>query len=150
MAVGIVLTAFAANGYEEGLLQQVSGMVGMLLGSWLASRLCVPLATQLSSSPQVLPVLQSLTCIGIIFAMWLLAKLGGRTVRQRWVESFSRQDRFAGALLGLSVGTLVISVSATTLRALGIPLGETIWASRLGGACGWLGQMILGALPSAC
>jgi membrane protein required for colicin V production len=126
-----VLVLFAGRGILRGFVEELSGLVGLVGGIWLAGRL-YPRAGQILNAYIADPIWAEtaaflLILVGVLTAVSLL----GGFVRSLLALSFaSWPDRLIGGVIGLSKGLIICSAAIMLLHvSLGDPDFTT--ASRL-------------------
>jgi S1-C subfamily serine protease len=117
----VVLIAYLVYGYRTGLIRSLGGIIGVVLGGFLAI-LLVPLVTGLVQDPALRTVATIAVVVIVVVGFYYAGAALGRLVQSR-VKGLGvrRVDRALGAVVVTIVAALVISMLATSISALGIP-----------------------------
>jgi S1-C subfamily serine protease len=116
-----LLVAYLVYGYRTGLIRSLGGIVGVVLGAFVAI-LLVPIVGALVQDPS----LRTVATIAVVVAVVVGGYYGGAAlgrVLQSKVKGLGvrRIDRALGAVVVTIVAALVVSMLATSISALGIP-----------------------------
>lgn len=133
LALLIILASFAANGLMQGMVRQLLGMLGFLLGLFLASNLYPRLAAALARNPRLVLAAQPAAFAVILLGVWISANMLGFVLR-RSVRPSDRDwpDDVAGGLLGLVTGVLLLSTLILGMTQLGMQLGAALARTQVG------------------
>ena len=74
LIMGLVLVVGAINGFRKGVISQLGGVVGVIVGVWLAFRLGASVSTWIGVEMSPL-VAYILVFVAAIAAMWLLTHI---------------------------------------------------------------------------
>jgi membrane protein required for colicin V production len=117
MIILVLLVLFLLRGVMNGLLAEISGLLGLLGGLWYAQYAHQDLVPYLGDAIRN-PVWRDLAAYGLVFLTVLLAvDLLGRLASKAFSLTASPLlDKGLGAALGLVRGMVVCSVSLVLLR----------------------------------
>jgi membrane protein required for colicin V production len=111
----VLLGLAVIDGLRKGIVVQLGGIVGILLGIWLAFRYSAPLGAWLRIDPEIsgyvafgLIVLVSILAIGLIG--WCLGKMIN-------LVGLGLLNRLGGAVLALVKGVLILGALLIVLEA---------------------------------
>jgi S1-C subfamily serine protease len=128
----VVLIAYLVYGYRTGLIRSLGGIVGVVLGAFIAV-LLVPLVTSWVQDPG----LRTISTIAVVVAVVVGGYYGGAALG-RLIESrvrglgIRRIDRALGAVVVTIVAALVVSMLAASISALGVPgISQAIASSQV-------------------
>ncbi|GAA3879931.1 MarP family serine protease [Leifsonia kafniensis] len=125
----LVLVAAFFNGYSNGLLRSISGIVGLVLGAF-AAYLVVPLVGSWVPAPEWRAAATLAAVIVLVFGGLSLGLSVGRRIGRRARKSvLGWLDRLLGAAFTLVATALAMSMLAFSLGTLGIPGVSTTIAS---------------------
>lgn len=123
--IAVLVTIPAFFGYRKGFLRKLFGLLGLLVGFFLAVRFYANLFDLLSkfikSDPVIVKVLSFLIIIGAIYGIgvWLATFMSG-------VNSGTKKlDKISGAIMGFVQGVVVTSVLLVNMASLGMPEQHT-------------------------
>jgi len=121
-----VIAFFAIRGLFRGLLNEVFGLVGILLSVLLATKMMSDAANWLDQFVDIPPALSTILGFILVFAAVQLAIQFLNHVLQKIVKLtfLSAIDKLAGGLFGLLKGAMIISL-LTMLVAL-LPMSENL------------------------
>jgi S1-C subfamily serine protease len=128
----LLLVAYLVYGYWTGLVRSLSGILGVVIGGFIA----VLLVPHISSWVQD-PDLGTAITIAAVVALVVGGHWGGATVgnllqRKMRGRGLRRVDRVLGAVVTTIVAALVASMLAASIGALGVPaLSQAIASSRV-------------------
>jgi S1-C subfamily serine protease len=116
-----VLVAYLVYGYRTGLIRSLGGIVGVVIGAFLAIFL-VPLVTAWVQDPNLRTVATIAVVVAVVVGGYYAGAALGRFIQAR-VKGIGvrRIDRALGAVVVTIVAALVVSTLATSISALGIP-----------------------------
>jgi S1-C subfamily serine protease len=116
-----LLIAYLVYGYRTGLIRSLGGIVGVVVGGFLAI-LLVPLVGALVQDPSLRTVATIAVVVAVVVGGYYAGAALGRLIQSR-VKGLGvrRIDRALGAVVVTIVAALVISMLATSISALGIP-----------------------------
>jgi S1-C subfamily serine protease len=116
-----ILIAYLVYGYRTGLIRSLGGIVGVVLGAFLAIVL-VPLVTSWVQDPSLRTVATIAVVVAVVVGGYSGGAALGRLIQSR-VKGLGirRIDRALGAVVVTIVAALVVSMLATSISALGIP-----------------------------
>jgi S1-C subfamily serine protease len=127
-----LLIAYLVYGYRTGLIRSLGGIVGVVVGAFLAVIL-VPIVTAWVQDPN----LRTVTTIAVVVALVVGGYSGGAALG-RLIQSrlkgvgLRRVDRSLGAVVVTIVAALVMSMLAASISALGVPvLSQAIASSQV-------------------
>ncbi len=113
----IFVAIFVVNGVRRGFLRGIAGFLGLVVALVLAVQFMDELSSILlyffSLSPQVAVLLTAVIIFVIVLAAFILAAKFLRAVLN--FAALGWLDRFAGSLLGLLKGAVVVSILALIL-----------------------------------
>jgi S1-C subfamily serine protease len=128
----LLLIAYLIYGYRTGLIRSLGGIVGVVVGAFLAVIL-VPVVTSWVQDPN----LRTVTTIAVVVAL-VVGGYSGGAVLGRLIQSrltglgLRRVDRALGAVVVTIVAALVMSMLAASISALGVPvLSQAIASSQV-------------------
>src|SRR5580692_2350592 len=116
-----LLIAYLIYGYRTGLIRSLGGIVGVVVGGFVAI-LLVPLVTSLVADPSLRTVATIAVVVIVVVGGYYGGAALGRLMQSR-VRGLGvrRIDRALGAIVVTIVAALVASMLATSISALGIP-----------------------------
>ena len=145
LALLAVLAAFTLGGLLQGLVRQLAGWFGLILGLILAVLFSPWLARRIAP-PQPPFYLTLVVFTLIVVGVWTVASILGRLHQQHAAQQpHDGWDEIGGALLGLASGVLVLLAALPMLIRLGVVSTEPLAASALGA---WLLQLAERLWPS--
>lgn len=160
LVIVAAVAAFAVWGWWRGLLREIFGIAGLVLGVLAAWRLAPPLAGIIKLSPRFMPWISILTAVVLFILVVILANFAGRIARRMFVRGpLKPLDRFGGFVFGSVKGALLVVLAAAV--ALLTPMKATLtdssrrarllpWALRLAQPLSnWARDGISGAVASA-
>jgi S1-C subfamily serine protease len=117
-----ILVAYLLYGYRTGLVRSVGGMIGIAIGGF-AAVLLVPVVTRLVENPGFRTAATLLVVVALVVGGHAIgAALGGLVQRRMKRNGLRRIDRLLGAVLTTIVAALVVSMLATSIGSLGVPV----------------------------
>lgn len=134
IAIAVVACAGLIRGWITGLLKQAAGMVGFLLGLWLAGTLCATFGDYLGDLTGASHTLGRVVAFTLIWvcvplSLVLVAHLLSRLLD---IIHLGLLNRLGGALLGAAKYVLMVSVLFNVLdRVSVLPADGEVVASRL-------------------
>lgn len=127
-----VLIAYLIYGYRTGLIRSLGGIVGVVVGGFVAI-LLVPLVTSWVQDPSLRTVATIAVIVAVVVGGYYGGAALGRAIQSR-VRGVGvrRVDRALGAVVVTIVAALVVSMLATSISALGIPgVSQAIASSQV-------------------
>jgi S1-C subfamily serine protease len=127
-----VLVGYLVYGYQIGLVRSLGGIIGVVVGAFVAI-LLVPLLTTWVEDPS----LRTGVIIAVVLALVVGGYMGGSAIasaiqRRMKLRGLRRVDRALGAVLTTIVAALVVSTLATSIAGLGVPvLSQAISSSTV-------------------
>jgi S1-C subfamily serine protease len=132
--IGLValLIAYLVYGYRTGLIRSLGGIVGIVVGAFLAIIL-VPLVQSWVQDPTLRTVLTIVIVVGLVLGCYYGGEALGRVIQGRLKGvGLRRVDRALGAVVVTIVAALVMSMLASSISALGVPaLSQAIASSQV-------------------
>lgn len=134
IAIAVIACVGFVRGWLTGLLRQAAGLMGFVLGIWLASALCARLGDYLrhltgasQTLGRVVAFILIWVCVPLVLVV--LARLLARLLK---AINLGFLDRIGGALLGAAKYTLMVSVLFNVLDAVKVlPADGEVAVSRL-------------------
>jgi S1-C subfamily serine protease len=116
-----ILIAYLVYGYRTGLIRSLGGIVGVVVGAFVAI-LLVPLVTSWVQDPSLRTVATIAVVVGVVVGGYYGGAALGRLIQSQ-VKGLGirRIDRALGAVVVTIVAALVASMLAASISALGIP-----------------------------
>jgi S1-C subfamily serine protease len=127
-----LLVAYLVYGYRTGLIRSLGGIVGVVLGAFLAIIL-VPLVQSWVQDPTLRTVATIAVVVALVLGCYYGGEALGRLVQSRLKGvGLRRVDRALGAVVVTIVAALVMSMLAASISALGVPaLSQAIASSQV-------------------
>jgi S1-C subfamily serine protease len=127
-----LLVAYLIYGYQTGLIRSLGGIVGVVVGAFVAI-LLVPLVTSWVEDPTLrTAAILAVVLILVVGGHAAGAGIGKAIQRRMRGRGLRRIDRALGAILTTIVAALVTSMLATSLATLGVPvLSQAIASSQV-------------------
>jgi uncharacterized membrane protein required for colicin V production len=135
LGIILILVFHMVMGWRKGLLSMLGDMGGLVLGLWLGTRYVghmVAFVTPYLVGPAWL--LSALFFLGLFVAGRVAAKAVANIIKRAiYIPGLSSMDRFAGAAVGLGIGTIVVTFVIGILAYLPWPyFVKLIQASEIG------------------
>jgi S1-C subfamily serine protease len=127
-----VLIAYLVYGYRTGLIRSLGGIIGVVVGAFLAI-LLVPLVTSWVQDPSLRTISTIAVVVAVVVGGYYAGAALGRLIQSR-VKGIGirRVDRALGAVVVTIVAALVVSMLAASISALGVPgVSQAIASSRV-------------------
>ena len=127
-----VLVVYLVYGYRTGLIRSLGGIVGVVLGAFVAI-LLVPLVTSWVQDPSLRTVATIAVVVVVVVGGYYAGAALGRLIQSR-VKGLGirRIDRALGAVVVTIVAALVISMLSASISALGVPgISQAIASSQV-------------------
>ena len=127
-----VLIAYLVYGYRTGLIRSLGGIVGVVLGAFIAI-LLVPLVAAWVQDPSLRTIATIAVVVAVVVGGYSGGAALGRLVQSRVTgRGIRRIDRALGAVVVTIVAALVASMLAASISALGIPgVSQAIASSQV-------------------
>jgi len=117
----LTLLVFIGEGIREGLARSLGGVLGVIVGGFVAFLAVPVLARIIPDSFWRVLIIVGVT-VSLIFGGSALGRRIGRAIRDRREEGPSSGSRLTGALVNGVVAALTLSMVAGGVSALGVPL----------------------------
>ncbi len=127
-----ILIAYLVYGYRTGLIRSLGGIVGVVLGAFIAV-LLVPLVTSWVQDPSLRTIATIAVVVMVVVGGYYAGAGLGRLIQSR-VKGLGirRIDRALGAVVVTIVAALVASMLAASISALGVPgVSQAIASSQV-------------------
>lgn len=130
LAIIAILIAYLVYGYRTGLIRSLAGVLGVVIGGFLAV-LLVPLVSALVTDPTLRTFATIATVVILVVGCYYGGAALGSVIQSRTKgrRGLRGVDRAFGAVLTTIIAALVISMLATSISALGIPVASQAIAS---------------------
>lgn len=127
-----LLVAYCVYGYRTGLIRSLGGIVGLVIGAFLAI-LLVPIVGNWLQDPDLRTIITIAVVVALVAGGYSLGALLGRVIQSRVRGvGLRRIDRVLGAVVVTIVAALVMSMLAASISALGVPvLSQAIASSNV-------------------
>lgn len=127
-----LLIAYLVYGYRTGLIRSLGGIVGVVVGAFLAIIL-VPVVQQWVQDPSLRTIATIAAVVVLVVGCYYAGEALGRVIQSRLKGmGLRRIDRALGAVVVTIVAALVISMLAASISALGVPaLSQAIASSQV-------------------
>jgi S1-C subfamily serine protease len=124
-----ILIAYLIYGYRTGLIRALAGVIGVVVGGFLAV-LLVPIVSAWVSDPTLRTFATIATVVILVIGCYYGGASLGILIQSRMKGRGLRGvDRAFGAVLTTIIAALVVSMLATSISALGIPAASQAIAS---------------------
>ena len=121
LAIIAVLVAYLIYGYRTGLIRSLSGVIGVVVGGFVAI-LLVPLVSAWVQDSTLRTFATIATVVVVVIGCYYLGAALGNLIQSRMKgRGLRRADRGLGAVVTTLIAALVVSTLATSISALGIP-----------------------------
>lgn len=131
LVLALILLAFAISGYQQGMLRQAANLAGLALGLVLAMIGSPYLAEAFAPAGSAGTLLISIAFLTIFLGTWIAANVVGFWLHRR-AKQRDDHDAWAGFLLGLCGGILVLVLLAAGVAWMSSGLEQTLRASLIG------------------
>jgi S1-C subfamily serine protease len=127
-----LLVAYLVYGYRTGLIRSLGSIVGVVIGAFLAIIL-VPLVQNWIQDPTLRTVATIVVVVALVLGCYYAGEATGRVIQGRLKGvGLRRVDRALGAVVVTIVAALVMSMLASSISALGVPvLSQAIASSQV-------------------
>lgn len=127
-----LLIAYLVYGYRTGLIRSLGGIIGIVVGSFVAIIL-IPLLAQWLQEPDLRTIITIAVVVALVAGGYTAGALLGRLIQSRVKGvGLRRIDRVLGAAVVTVVAALVMSMLAASISALGVPvLSQAIASSNV-------------------
>ncbi len=107
LIMGLVLVVGAINGFRKGVISQLGGVLGVIVGVWLAFRLGASVSAWIGVEMSPL-VAYILVFVAAIAAMWLLTHILSKVLSTIGLGVI---NRLCGAVVSLVLSSLILSLA---------------------------------------
>lgn len=127
-----LLVLYLTYGYRAGLIRSLGGIIGVVLGGFLAV-LLVPLVTAWVQDPTLRTIVTIAVVVAVVVGFYSGGSAAGRVLGARVKRvGVRRVDRALGAVVVTIVAALIVSMLATSISALGVPgISQAIASSQV-------------------
>jgi len=127
-----LLVAYLVYGYRTGLIRSLGGIVGVVVGAFLAI-LLVPIVTSWVQDPDLRTVATITVVVVVVLGLYYAGSMLGRVIQGHLKGvGFRRVDRGLGAVVVTIVAALVMSMLAASISGLGVPaVSQAIASSQV-------------------
>jgi S1-C subfamily serine protease len=127
-----LLIAYLVYGYRTGLIRSLGGIIGIVIGAFIAI-LLVPLLGTWLQQPDLRTIITIAVVVALVAGGYSGGALLGRLIQTRVRGvGLRRVDRVLGAAVVTVVAALVMSMLAASISALGVPvLSQAIASSNV-------------------
>jgi S1-C subfamily serine protease len=127
-----LLVAYLLYGYRTGLIRSLGGIVGVVVGAFLAIFL-VPIVQGWIQDPSLRTIATIAVVVAVVVGGYYGGASLGRLIQTRLKgKGLRRVDRALGAVVVTIVAALVVSMLAASISALGVPaLSQAIASSQV-------------------
>ncbi|HEX4443828.1 MAG TPA: MarP family serine protease [Galbitalea sp.] len=128
----VLLVAYLVYGYRTGLIRSLGGIIGIVIGAFLAI-LLVPLVTSWVQDPTLRTIATIAVVVAVVVGGYSAGAVLGRFIQSRVKGvGLRRVDRALGAVVVTVVAALVMSMLAASISALGVPfISQAIASSNV-------------------
>jgi S1-C subfamily serine protease len=127
-----LLIAYCVYGYRTGLIRSLGGIIGLVIGAFIAI-LLVPVVGNWLQDPDLRTIVTIAVVVVLVAGGYSGGALLGRIIQSRVTGvGLRRVDRVLGAVVVTIVAALVMSMLAASISALGVPvLSQAIASSNV-------------------